>query len=106
MAFFVEDGAAVWIEWDSPEHKERVKLGMKYFSTLGGCALHGGVEVTVFDKPIKAEPVYNGFEAMAMYPNLPEPTGVEAQYKIVVFDGEFFHPPVHFNDLPKKKSRK
>jgi len=101
MAFFVDNGAAVWVDWDTPEHKARMKLGQSYYGTLAGCALYEGVEVTAFDKAVKAEPVYNGFEALATYPKLPDPVGVEASYRVVVMNGKHFHPPLHPADAKK-----
>ena len=71
MGYFVDQGAAVWVEWDSPE------------------------------RSLEVEKVYNGFEAMATWPDLPEPTGVRSKYLVSVLDGVHYHPALHPNDAMK-----
>lgn len=67
-----------------------------WFGTLAGAVLHGGVTATAFDRELRAEPVYDGVQALeAGLRKLPEPIGVVSDYRVVVFDGELRHPPLH-----------
>lgn len=101
MGYFVDQGAAVWVEWNSPEHLHRVSCGQEFYGTVTGAALHGGANVTAFERSLEVEKVYNGFEAMATWPDLPEPTGVRSKYRVSVLNGVHYHPALHPNDAMK-----
>jgi hypothetical protein len=100
MPFFPHgDGSAQYLDWidDKDEITRRIKNKETYFGTLAGAVLYGGVEATAFDQPIEAVEVYNGTEALeaifARQP-LPKPVGLQSEYRIVVLDGRFHHPPI------------
>ena len=101
MPFFSNgDGSATHLDWvlDRSEILRRLENKETYFGTLAGAVLYGGVQATAFDKPLRAVKVYHGTEAMAAvfaHRPLPEPVGLKSEYRVVVLDGQFYHPPLH-----------
>lgn len=72
------------------------------FHSLGNAAIVGGIDVSVFDKPLRAEAVYPGKEALEAYENktaMPAPSGTVASYKIAILDGEIRTPALWPLDL-------
>lgn len=99
MPFFLHpDGNCFYLDWvkDRKEISDRIEKGDRYFGTLGGAILHGGVEATSFDQPIKAEPVYDTAAALARPAGAPlgKPVGTRAHYRIDVHQGRLHHPPL------------
>lgn len=77
-------------------NRQNVKKLVAVSGTLAGAVLYGGVSATAFDRELRAEPVYDGAQALeAGLRSLPEPIGVVSDYRVVVFDGELRHPPLH-----------
>jgi len=72
------------------------------FHSLGNAAFVGGVDVSVFDKPLQTTPVYPGTEALKAFHNkteMPPSTGNVATYRIAVLDGDIHTPPLWPGDL-------
>lgn len=68
--------------------------------SLGQAALYRGCQVSVFDRAIQADLLYDGADALASFPGpLPDPVGVASSYKIAIKDGELHHPPLWPSDL-------
>lgn len=44
---------------------EALAAGLRVYGSPAGCALYEGVQATVFDKPLRAEPFWNGSDVMA-----------------------------------------
>lgn len=88
------DGSVKAVPHDAPTDSE-------CFGSLGQAAVHGGVCVSVFDRPVKAEPLYDGAEALraGSVKDL-DPVGVRAEYRVAVLDGQVLQPPAHPEDLP------
>lgn len=100
MPFFPNnDGSALHLDWieDAPEITRRLERKETYYGTLAGAVLYGNVQATAFDQPLKAVDVYDGTEALSSVFHkkpLPAPIGKQSQYRIVVLDGQFYHPPI------------
>lgn len=101
MPFILDtDGMARHVDWDTTE-----KLGHgQFYATLVRLATHHGVQVTAFEKPMTAEPVYDGAAALAMHPRLPEPIGTRASYKVAVLDGVYHPRGLHPDDARRLSS--
>lgn len=76
-------------------HMMKCPEGMFLCAGLGNAVLYKGVEASVFDRPLCAEPVYDGAEALAAGTTRGlTSVGVVATYRITVLDGELHHPPL------------
>lgn len=86
-----ETGGLFAIPHDAPDR------GKIRYHSLGDAVFSGGHKITVFDRPLVAEPVYNTVEALkvgsARLHEL-EPVGVVSQYRIAILDGKIHHPPL------------
>lgn len=105
MPFFVnKDGTAEFLDWkaDKAEFEKRAKTGAPWFPTLAGAVIHGGVTAAAFDRAVRAEPLYDGTEALAQGSVCGlTPIGVAATYRVVALDGALLHPPRAPADLPR-----
>jgi hypothetical protein len=91
-----KEGLLKAVPHDAPRsHTER-------FGALGQAAMNSDVAITVFDQPLKAEPVYDGQAALDAGPSGLkdlDPVGVRSNYRVVIYDGEIRQPPVWPSDL-------
>lgn len=101
--FLTEDGMAEHLDSisDRAEIQARDAAGARWFGTLAGAVIHGGVAATAFDKPVRVEPLYDGAEALAQgsVAGL-TPVGLAAHYRVVAMEGALLHPPRTPSDLP------
>ncbi len=75
------------------------------FHSLGNAAYVGGVDVSVFDKPLASVPVYPAEQALDAYHNktpMPPSCGNVSSYKIAILDGEIQTPPLWPADVLRK----
>lgn len=92
-----DGGGVTAIPYFSPKAEGR------RFSSLGQVALSGAASVSVFDHPIKAEPIYDTsayLDALDTGEKKPDPVGVRSKYRVSIFDAELLHPARHPSDLP------
>ena len=72
------------------------------FHSLGNAAYVGGVDVSVFDKPLQAVSVYPATEALEAFEKkttMPASSGSVSSYKVAILDGEIQIPPLWPGDL-------
>ena len=98
--WMVKDGMAEAIPGYGDAASSLKAAGETVFPTLAGAILYGGVQASAFRHPIKAEPVYNGMEALnAGTVKGLTPVGVQASYKVEAIPGQLLHPPRWPGDL-------
>lgn len=95
--YIVEHGGGLTaIPHMAPQRPDEERYG-----SLSKAAL-AGYPVSVFSHQIISEPLYDATEYLsakeAGNPG-PDPVGYEAQYRISVFDGSPYHPPLHPEDM-------
>lgn len=102
MPFILQDdGTAKDISWDEVDD---LKPGVDYYGSLVKLALQHGVQVTAFERELRAEKVYDGKKALDMFPKLPDPVGVRSHYKVAVLDGIYHHPALWPDDAKGRSS--
>lgn len=62
--------------------------------SLARAALFFDVQVTAFDRPVKAVHLYNGSDALRFGIAGLNPVGLMSEYRITVMDGKLHHPPL------------
>ncbi len=97
------DGGCLVLDWttDKAEISNRNARGEVWYGTLAGAVVHSGVQATAFDKPLRAEPVYNAKEALErpLGAPLPDPVGLVSSYRVCAWEGALVHPPRAPQDL-------
>ena len=94
MPYIVDhDGSATEITWEAADEHPG-----PWYSTLVGPAQTHGVQVSAFDKAMTAVEVYDTAEALKIYPKLPAPSGVRADYRVCFMDGKFYPKGIHPSD--------
>lgn len=92
------DGSVSAIPHDAPD------TGSEAFWSLGEAAIHGGARISVLDRPVRAEPVYDGADALAAGPaglSALDPVGFRSVYRVAVLDGAILQPPAWPSDLAR-----
>lgn len=93
-----DDGSATAIP-----HMMSCPVGSTKCHGLGNAVLYHGVQASVFSRPLKAEPLYDGTEALAAgsVSGL-TPLGMAAEYSVCILDGELHHPPLWPSEALKR----
>ena len=69
------------------------------YHSLGNAALYHGFQISVFDRPLVAEPLFDA--AQALYAGRKIPVGFCASYRVAILDGALQHPPLHPSQITR-----
>lgn len=69
------------------------------YHSLGNAALYHGIQISVFDRPLVAEPLFDA--AQALYAGRMIPTGFCASYRVAILDGALQYPPLHPSQITR-----